>query len=385
MRRAAVAGAGIGGLAAALCLRRAGFAVDVYERAERIEEVGAGLQMSPNASRILVDLGLADDLARVAVSPSTLEVRRMEDGAVLAAAPLSALPGRFGAPYWCLRRADLQRALLDAAARADIAIHTGSAVRGFGDDGGLRVSRFDADGRRVGDLAADVVVGADGIHSALRADAAGTHRPRFTGYVAWRAMPPAAAAPALFRLPVVRLWLRPGRHLVQYPVAAGDAVNVIAVARGPEPKEEDSAAGAPAGFFDGACEALRALEAAVGRWRIWPLRGMAPAPMARGALALVGDAAHPILPFLAQGAALAIEDAAVLAKTLSDGADVPAALSRYDAARRPRAERVRAAALANGRRYHMPWPLSVARDAAIRALGGEGLLRRYDWLYGWRP
>jgi len=381
-----IAGAGIGGLAAALALARRGIAVALFEEVQRPEETGAGIQLSPNATRILLALGLADRMASV---PEAIRLRAARTGRTIATLPLgAAMTERYGAPYWVMHRADLRQALLDAVA------HEARIERTFG----VKVCDFALDGDGVVaklaggiDRRGTALICADGLWSQLRARLGERTPPRFAGRAAWRAMVPAARLPQAQTMPAVELWLGPGGHVVCYPVRAGAAVNIVAVA-GDEPgRAAGSAAGRDAVLArfpaPAWAPAVREVLAAPELWQKWAIYDRAPSPRwGQGAATLLGDAAHPMLPFLAQGAAMAIEDAAVLAGAMERApTDAVAALRAYEAARRPRTARVQRAARRNDLGYHLGAPAAFIRDTALRALGGERLLARFDWIYRWRP
>lgn len=383
-----IAGAGIGGLTAALALARRGIAVTVVEKRTGFGELGAGLQISPNSGRVLDGLDLTLPLKRVAVSSHGLAVRRWRDGRALLEMPSH--PERLATPYRLLKRSDLHTVLLDAArTMPNIRLVVGRGLETVTPEAdGVSITLTGASGQseRLSGLA---LIGADGLWSRVRDAVGDTAAPVFTGYEAWRALaPPTEHGPAR-----VQLHLGDGRHAVHYPVAAGRETNLVIVRRSPEAREGWSREGDPrllASTVGQASQGLRDLAAAASGWQVWSLFDRRPAAMAKGPIALLGDAAHPILPFLAQGASLAIEDAAVLARLLAqaletDGpAAVPAALSAYATARAARAARVQEASRGNGRNFHLGWPLAIGRDLALRHLGAEGLSRRYAWLYDWQ-
>ena len=384
----AIAGGGIGGLAAALGLARAGFRVTVLEQAEAQAEAGAGLQLAPNASRILGRLGVLDLLGARAVEPQALLIRATRGG-VLASLPLGAAARqRWGAPFLVAHRADLQAALAAAIAREPaVVLALGSALTGFASEAsGVQI------GFRRGllrlTMRADALIGADGLHSLVRAKLETAAAAVVSTRSAWRALAPAADAPAFARAARTHLWLGRDAHLVHYPVRGGALVNVVAIVA------ERGGAGEARGFWDAAgvfpaarfvrwhADARALLECAPG-WRRWPLFERPPLPQwSAGRVALLGDAAHPMLPFLAQGAGQAIEDAAALARALAGGGGTAPALASYGAGRSARAALVQAASRRQGDIYHLGGPAALARDFALRVMGPERMAARMDWLYG---
>ncbi len=382
-----VAGAGIGGLTAALALARADFRVVVLERATRLEETGAGIQLSPNASRILFDLGLRERLAVSAVAPEGIRVMRAS-GRNIVRIPLGfSAEKRYGAPYWVIHRADLQAALIAAVSEQphiavrlgarvdDFAIHAnGVSLRAFGPAG-------DLDDQGV------ALVGADGLWSAVRKRI--SDKPlRFAGRTAWRAAVPVEAVAPELRERWTHLWLGRGAHLVQYPMRGGREINLVAIISDDWQEPGWSAPGLRDDIlpsFAGWGAQARRLIATPDRWLKWALLDRTPdRHWGHGPVTLLGDAAHPMLPFLAQGGAMAIEDAAVLASCLAREADPAAAFRTYEKLRRVRTARIQHEARANDFRYHLPDPPAFARDLALRAMGGDRLLSRLDWLYAWR-
>jgi salicylate hydroxylase len=385
MRRALIAGAGIGGLAAALALSRANFEVALLERAAAPEEFGAGLQLTPNATRVLAELGVLDPVREAATAPRAIRVLRGENDGEIATLRLAGAERRWGAPYLVIHRADLRRILAETVARLpNVATRLGEEVVGAVEAASGVSVGLGSGFSEIGDL----LVGADGLRSKVREGLrlGGADAAVFSGRVAFRATIPAAKATA----PVVTLRLGPRAHLVHYPLRDAKLVNLVAVIeagwRGGKPGHPwDGAADRPAlaRAFANWSRPARTLIDAAGPWRAWPLYHREPIrSFARGRIALIGDAAHPMAPFLAQGAAQAIEDAGALARRLSGADDIPAALAAYSRDRAPRAGRVQREALAQARIYHLGEPLARARDLAMRALGSERLLARYDWLYG---
>ena len=389
VRHAIVAGAGIGGLVAALALARAGLRVTVLERLSVLEDVGAGIQLPPNALRVLGQLGLADVLDTRANTPPAVRVRRARDGRDLMCLKSAAMAARWGTAGRVIHRADLQRLLIEAVAlEPGITLDMGAAVAGFaaGADGVAVALRR---GLIRQQLTGDLLIGADGMRSAVRSKLAGVDDLRFSGHVAWRALIDMGRLPAHSRAPETTLWLAPKAHAVQYPVRGGTLMNVVAVV-------ENAAAGAAdddfwnqpgdpamltARFRHGAPALRQLLEAAEG-WRVWPLYERASqAPWTQDRVALLGDAAHPMLPFLAQGAAQAIEDAGVLGAALAGNGDTMLALASYEKQRRERAEHVARQSARQGRIYHMAGLAALARDFVMRHSGEARLLRKLDWLY----
>ena len=392
-RHVIVAGAGIAGLTAALTLARAGMRVTVFEQAETLEETGAGLQLSPNASRILIALGLHDRLAAVAVAPQAIRVMAGGSGSEIVRIPLGVeAERRYGAPYWSIHRGDLQSALVHVAQNElDVTLKLGVRIEDFA----AHVKGVSVVGRRgaqVLDERGIALIGADGIWSNVATRLRRQLQPTFRHRTAWRALIPAEAAPHEFRAPLVHLWLGPDAHLVHYPVKAGQLINIVGIVHDEWDETGWSNAGDRAEIMRRYArwawsEKARALIAIPDRWLKWALYDRS-APFRGGKLpvTLIGDAAHPMLPFLAQGAGMAIEDAAVLADMLGKYLDDPTgALRAYEGARWHRTFRAQQFSRRQGRIYGLTGPEALIRNLAMRAMGGEKLRARYDWLYSWRP
>jgi salicylate hydroxylase len=392
-RTVVIAGAGIGGLTAALALARRGFRVTVFEAAQQLEEIGAGIQLSPNAARILIGLGLESQLRSHVVEPDDIVVRLARTGETLALAPLGwSAADRFRAPYWVIHRGDLQATLLAAVAEVpEIKLHLGSKVEKFAIlDGGVAV------GAKFGLVSVGergiAVIGADGLWSTVRRQLGHRAEPRFARHTAWRALIPAEAAPPGFTAPSLNLWLGAGSHLVHYPVKGGRMINVVAIRRDTWKEQGWNAPGQADDLlrlFDARHwhQPARDLLQASEHWQKWALFDHAPLKRwGSGPATLLGDAAHPMLPFLAQGGAMAIEDAAVLAACLGETPDDAAgALRRYEQQRLTRTARTQRASRQNGLLYHMGSAEPLLRLIARFAMNEDKLIRRYDWLYGWTP
>jgi salicylate hydroxylase len=380
-------------LTAALALARNGFRVVVLEQAERLEETGAGIQLSPNATRILNELGLGDELRRRGVMPEGLRVLAGKSGREILRMPLGASAAqRYGAPYWLIHRGDLQTALAAAAAQnLHITVRLGMHADDFvAHANGVTISAHGRGGAL--DERGVAFIAADGLWSGARARLGYGGPPRFAGRTAWRALVPAKQMAPQCREPLVQLWLGRDAHLVHYPVRGGSLINVVAIMEDSwnAPGWSEPAARAdllrrfsPDHWAPQALAVVNAPDA----WLKWALFDRRPLlSWSQGPVALLGDAAHPMQPYLAQGAAMAIEDAAVAAQCLAHRPDDPAAALRaYSAVRRARAWKVQRLAARNGTRYHLTGLPAGLRNMAMRALGGRWLLRHYDWLYNWRP
>jgi salicylate hydroxylase len=377
----AVIGGGIGGLAAAASLLQAGFDVHVYEQAKALGEVGAGINIGPNASRLLHRLGLAERLGACGIKPTTFDQRRWDDGRYLLRAPLGAMvEEKFGAPYYTFHRADLHDAI--ASALPTERVHLGHRFTRLVDYGDCVEAQFES-GHAV---SADVLVGADGIHSAVRHALLGPERPRFTGCVAYRGLVPADRLTHLNLERTTSIWMGPERHFVHYFVSSGRLVNFVAVT------EEDSwqreswvdrgeVADALAAFA-GWHPQVRGIIGATEETYKWALFDRAPLPRwSVGRVTLLGDACHPMLPFMGQGAAQTIEDAATLTACLNKH-DVAAALKIYEKLRLPRASRLQSMSQTNKARFHLPdGAEQQQRDAHMAQGATDWSFAAIAWLY----
>jgi 2-polyprenyl-6-methoxyphenol hydroxylase-like FAD-dependent oxidoreductase len=384
--KVAVVGAGIGGLSAAVGLRQAGFEVDVYEQAPRLTEVGGGINIGPNASRVLYRLGLGEALDREAVRPASTHQRRWQDGRTLQRAPLNPRCEEvYGAPHLTLHRADLLSII--ASSFPIERVHLGHRLVGLTDKGDRVEAWFD-DGARA---TADVLVGADGIHSAVRAILLGDEAPRFAGCVAYRGLVPFERIADLELEIGSQSWVGPGGHLVHYFVARGRLLNFVGWTEHDTWNREDwtdrvTVAKALAAF-GGWHPQVRRIIAAAETCFVWALFDREPLPRwSLGRTTLLGDACHPMYPFMGQGAAQSIEDGATLAACLVAGADDPAAaLQRYERLRLPRVTRLQEMSRANKTRFHLPdGPPQEARDAEW-ARAGDRSPEALRWLYGFDP
>lgn len=397
MANVVIAGGGIGGLSAALACARAGATVKLYERAAVFSEVGAGIQLGPNAMRILYGWDLKDALSELLAFPSRVQFRNAVSGGVVGELPLGAAMERaYGAPYATIHRADLHGLLVKVLRQhGDVALNLGNAVNSVSQTE-AKVTAHLTDGQHP---QADVLVAADGAWSALRQQLLHDGKPLPTGHLAYRAMIEQRTLPKVLQTQQVTAWFGPKMHLVQYPVRGGSWMNVVCIVHGKvqgDMSDWDHSANAAdlQRITQGSCEHLHDLIHAVGVWRLWPLSIRPPMRGAHehfmGRVALLGDAAHPMVPYLAQGAAMAIEDAATLAQVLSAGgvfsagdaalAQAPALVEAYANQRWQRNAQVQQRAIKNGEIYHLTGPLRLGRDLAMRVLG-KSLLDQ-PWLYG---
>ena len=392
-RHVIVAGAGIAGLTAALALVRAGMRVTVLEQAGQLAETGAGIQLSPNATRVLIALGLRERLKAAVMTPRAIRVMAGGSGREIVRIPLGEeAERRYGAPYWTIHRGDLQAALAAAAtAVQEVTLKLGTRVEDFADHV-KDISVLTRSANSTSDERGIALIGADGLWSTIASRLRKQHKPRFAHRTAWRALVPAERVPAEFHAPLVHLWLGLDAHLVHYPVKGGRLINIVGIVYDEWRMSGWSAAGDREEILRHFArwtwaEKARALIALPDQWLKWalydrktPFRGGA------GPVTLIGDAAHPMLPFLAQGAAMAIEDAAVLAAMLGRYHDDAAnALRGYERARWRRTARVQQVARQQGRIYGLSGPEAVVRNLGMRLMGGENLRARYDWLYSWQP
>jgi salicylate hydroxylase len=379
-QKALIIGAGIGGLTTALCLALKGYKVQVFEQASKVEEVGAGLQLSSNCSRVLHSLGLETALREKAFLPEAAEIRDYKSATLIASTPLGdAALLDYGFPYYHMHRADLLDLLLDAATRQpNIEIETATRIEEISQSASRVV--LECTGRKV---EGDFLIGADGIHSVTRKFLFGEQAPRFTGNVAWRGIVPADKIPAGMIRPVAGLWWGPGKHFVHYYVRSGQLINCVCVVekagweieswseRGNhnELKQDFQ------GWDDSICTLIEAMDPnECFKWALFDREPMS--SWGRGRVTLLGDACHPTLPFLAQGAAMAIEDASLLAGCI-EATDIEAGLQKYASLRMQRTARIQMASRRNAEVFHMKGMKAWVRNKAAKKASGKVL----DWVY----
>ncbi len=377
----AIIGGGIGGSAAGLSLLKAGFDVHIYERASELREVGAGIVLTPNAVRVLHHLGFADMLAMLGVAPTGWRQRRWDDGRTLLYTPVVPPRGK-PAMFYTSHRSDVLMMLAGKIPRERL--HLGHRLTALIDCGDRVALQFE--GR--GPAEADIVIGADGIHSTVRELLFGPERPRFTGCVAYRGLVPADRLAHLNLPREAQIWMGPGKHFVHYPVSAGSLINFVClIDRDAWTKESWTESGDirdALAAYEGWHPQVRSIISSVTETFVWGLFDRAPLPRwSVGRVTLLGDACHPMLPFLAQGAAQAIEDGATLAAVLARaGDDIPTALQRYESLRLPRTARIQTVAAGNKTRNHLPdGPEQVARDAAMAAGEADWSIGASAWVY----
>ena len=383
-----IAGGGIGGLATALALARHGIPSKILERRNGFAEEGAGIQIGPHGMQVLASLGIDGPVRESAAEPSSIRVMDARSGHEITALPLGSwIAQRFGAPYCTLHRQDLHSTLVNRvtadpliaiAANTDVADAASSPA-------GVTVTTVNG-----ATISGAALIGADGLWSALRTKLFDAKPPRFSGKCAYRCVVPAEAVPQTLSRNDVHIWLEAGAHVVHYPVRGGKDVALVAILNDTSQSEAWSTEASILVVHDrtkALAQPLRDLIGSASAWRKWSLfECPVPKHYAKGSIALLGDAAHPVLPFLAQGAVLALEDASVAAAEIAmTPGDIPSALLRYEFNRRARVMRVQAASRRNGQIYHLSGFMAAARNSMLRTLPPERLMFSYDWLYGWTP
>lgn len=388
-----IVGGGIGGLAAALACTQKGLPVHLVEQSPVFSEVGAGVQLGPNVVKVLEGWGLGAQLRAVAAFPARLEVRNAVNASLLGSLPLGAqMVARYGAAYASIARMDLHSLLLTAVCQGGLArLMLGTEVTAVTQDEQAVQVQVQVARPTLNDdvLRSDVLVGADGLWSRVRSQVLRGGGPRVTGHLAYRAMLPQSELPLALRSQIVTAWMGPNFHVVQYPVRGGEWLNVVAIVHGDAPGDlahwdHDANAAELRVQLANAGAPLLDLIHAIPHWRLWALCDRAPmrsaAEHANGRIALLGDAAHPMRPYLAQGAGMAIEDAAELARALTQpDLTVPQALRAYAAKRWQRNARVQARSIRNGEIFHAKGIVRMGRDLSLRLLGQR--LLDVPWLY----
>jgi salicylate hydroxylase len=385
--RIAIIGAGLGGLTAALAMLKKGFEVIVLEQAAALKEIGAGVQLSSNATGVLYRLGLGKALEKAASEPLGKRVRLWNTGQIWPLFDLGAVSReRYGYPYLTMHRADLHQVLADGVTRLQPdAIRLNEKVTGI-EQNGSRVRISTARGTT---YEADVAVGADGVHSITREILFGPDAPRYSGVMAWRGVIKASALPEPLRAPWGTNWVGPGAHVIQYPLRNGALINFVGAVEGNrwevESWSEQGTREECLSDFEGWHEEVRTLINAIETPYKWVLKVRDPMQTwMRGNVTLLGDACHPTLPFLAQGAAMAIEDGYILARALEKYPDdIARALQRYEDARKERTARVVTGSAANTKRFHNPALASAegAHEYVNREWTEEKIKERYEWLF----
>lgn len=391
-----IAGGGIGGLATALALARRGIASHVLESRPAFAAEGAGIQIGPNGTRILTELGLAEALSPHVARPASIRVLAGETARSIVELPLGPwIAARHGSPYWVAHRSDLHRALLsnaEASPLITITLNAAACKLGRTANGVAVEMRSSGSAPTTPALSGAEgrgLIAADGLWSDFRSTMFDVAPPRFDNRSAARAIVSTCDAPPSLRAETTFVWLAPGAHVVHYPVRGGREIAVVVIATATEANRDWSQSLTAARVLDRTRtfnpQLNRLLEAAAG-WRSWSLHTLPPPKrISDGLVALLGDAAHPILPFLAQGGVMALEDAAVIARELAASpGDVASAFARYQRARLSRIARVAHASRRNGQMFHLGGGLAIARNTAMRALGGASIMAAYDWLYGWQ-
>ena len=366
-----IVGAGIAGLTTALCLHQRGITSKIFEKRPALADEGAGIQITPNAFHVLAGLGLGDTFKQRAHASQAVTLRESATHCEIVQMPLGEpFAKRHDAPYLVVHRADLMAILHEACKDADIPIHFGETL----------------------DEQADTpVIGADGVWSTTR-QRIGNVEAKFSNRIAFRAIIDAADGEAFDKTHDVTVTFGPKAHFVSYPIKGGKQLNMVCIVQSDQNAKGENRWSAPATSADVLAHlpnwssTIKTLIKRTNEWQRWPLYTIAPvSPWTNNTTALIGDAAHAMVPFVAQGGAMAIEDAAVLAHAIATQPDTSKAFKAYESARKARVTKVWQEAMANGKRYHMSGLTAIARNVGLKAIGGERMANRYNWIYDWRP
>lgn len=387
-RKIIISGGGIAGLTAALCMANAGNRVSVYERTSALQPIGAGIQISPNAFHVLKELGLGEKIIEAGTAPNAILMMNALNGKQLSRIPLGFdIHDIYGAPYIVIHRADLQKILFEACEKHhDISVSFGTEIidAALHDNGATVLINSDLE---TSEETCDVLIGADGIHSRLRQDVLELPMAKYTGKIAWRALVPANQVKMHQAMDNTIGWLGPKAHGVTYPVQNGNYLNIVVVTQ--EADQSTAQAISRTDLLQGFshwCDEFKTLLELEENWTGWPIYETRDiSRMVYRNVALIGDAAHAMVPFAAQGAAQAIEDATVLADCLTKIDTVEEALKAFEAKRLSRVRLVTKTARKNGRIYHLTGIPAFLRNIGMMKIPGDRLLRKLDWIYRWKP
>ena len=388
-RQIIIAGGGIGGLAASLALSQRGWKVEQFEKADGFHQLGAGIQLSPNSVHVLRKLGVFEKILEVANKVEFVRIHSMRTGNLISEIPFGdSVEKKYGEQYFVAHRADLHSILLDACLHDEnIQIRMSSTIAdATADEDGITVDFNTADG--LASQRGEALIGSDGVHSVVRRRLLRLPSAVNSGKVAYRTVISADQVPRMYHQSSY-LWLGPNAHIVHYPIRKGQEINLVVIINDEWEGEDWSSPGEKQTILEKSKEwpnEVKELLNIPNKWLRWPLYSTDTSGIwVEGRMAVLGDAAHAMLPFLAQGGAMAIEDAWVLAKNLDSDNDVPTALLAYEEERRTRVDKVISAAMENGRLYHLTGIMARARDLSMRMMSSDRLLSRYDWLFNWKP